>query len=65
MFEARLQLERRPLDGRSLAHALAAFPGFSLRTVAAIYWQALRLKLAGAPFFEHPKHRSVSTGVSA
>ncbi|MBL8802819.1 MAG: DUF1365 domain-containing protein [Planctomycetes bacterium] len=65
MFEARMQLERRPLDGRSLAKALAAFPGFSLRTVAAIYWQALRLKLAGAPFFEHPKHRSVSTGVSA
>jgi hypothetical protein len=65
LFEARLQLDRRPLDGRSLAHALLAFPGFSLRTVSAIYWQALRLKLAGAPFFEHPKHRSLSTGVSA
>ncbi len=65
LFEARMQLERRPLDARSLAHALLAFPGFSLRTVAAIYWQALRLKLAGAPFFEHPKHRSISTGASA
>ncbi len=65
LFEARMQLERRPLDGRSLAHALLAFPGFSLRTVAAIYWQALRLKLAGAPFYEHPKHKPLSTGASA
>jgi len=64
-FEARMQLLRRPLSGAALAGALASFPGFSLRTIAAIYWQALRLKLAGAPFHEHPKHKSLSTGVSA
>jgi hypothetical protein len=64
MFEVRMQLQRRPLDGANLARALASFPGFSLRTVAAIYWQALRLRLAGAPFFEHPRRRSLATGVS-
>ncbi len=64
VFDVRMQLQRRPLNGANLARALASFPGFSLRTVAAIYWQALRLRLAGAPFFEHPKHRSLATGAS-
>jgi DUF1365 family protein len=60
-----MQLRRGPLDGANLARALASFPGFSLRTVAAIYWQALRLRLAGAPFHEHPGRKSLSSGVSA
>jgi hypothetical protein len=57
-FEARLALQRRALDGAGLARALLAFPGFSARSIAAIYWQALRLKLKGAPFFEHPRTRA-------
>lgn len=57
-FEARLELRRRALDGAGLARALLAFPGFSARSIAAIYWQALRLKLKGAPFFEHPRTRA-------
>lgn len=56
LFDARMQLERRPWTGANLARVLAAYPGFSLRTIAAIYWQALRLRLAGAPFHEHPRH---------
>lgn len=54
VFRAELALERRPLDGRALARMLAAFPGLSLRTLAAIYFEALRLKLKGAPFHAHP-----------
>lgn len=54
VFEATLALRRRALDGRSLARALLACPGFSLRSIAAIYWQALRLRLKGAPFHDHP-----------
>ncbi len=57
VFEARLQMRRRELDGAALARALCLCPGFSLRSIAAIYWQALRLKLKGAPFFEHPRTR--------
>lgn len=57
VFEARLQMQRRALDGAALARALCLCPGFSLRSIAAIYWQALRLKLKGAPFFEHPRTR--------
>ena len=55
VFEASLSMTRRALDGRGLARALAVCPGFSLRSIAAIYWQALRLRLKGAPFHEHPR----------
>jgi DUF1365 family protein len=55
VFEAGLSMQRRALDGRGLARALAVCPGFSLRSLAAIYWQALRLRLKGAPFHEHPR----------
>lgn len=60
VFESRLALERQPLSSAALARVLLGFPGFSLRSLAAIYWQALRLKLAGAPFFEHPAARERS-----
>jgi hypothetical protein len=63
VFETRLELERKPLDGPGLARLLLAFPGFSLRSLAAIYWQALRLRLAGAPFHEHPKWRTAKDGM--
>jgi uncharacterized protein len=55
VFDVALSMRRRPLDGRSLARALALYPGFSMRSIAAIYWQALRLRLKGAPFHEHPR----------
>lgn len=64
IFRTDLQLERRPITGGSLAGLLASFPGFSLRTVAAIYLQALRLKLKGAPFFDHPKWKAGEAGAS-
>ena len=58
VFEAALDLAREPLSGRSLARGLAAHPFNSARVVAAIYWQALRLRLKGAPFFAHPRKRA-------
>lgn len=56
VFRAEMRLSRRPLSGASLARFLAALPGLSLRTTAAIYWQAARLAFAGAPFHAHPRH---------
>jgi uncharacterized protein len=58
VFEASLSMQRRVLDGPGLALALAVCPGFSLRSLAAIYWQALRLRLKGAAFHEHPSARA-------
>ena len=54
VFDATLSLERRPLTTRGVAAMLARFPATSLRVVALIYWNALRLKLKGAPYFRRP-----------
>jgi DUF1365 family protein len=54
-FDATLTLARRPLDRRGLTRLLARYPAATLRTVALIYANALRLKLKGAPYFRHPE----------
>ncbi|MEZ6197681.1 MAG: DUF1365 domain-containing protein [Planctomycetota bacterium] len=53
-FDVTLALDRRPLDGPSLARALVRHPLVAAKVTAAIYWQALRLKLKGSPFHDHP-----------
>ncbi|MCA8942582.1 MAG: DUF1365 domain-containing protein [Planctomycetes bacterium] len=55
LFDATLQLERKPWSGRELAKTLALHPFMTGKTLLGIYWQALRLRLKGAPFHEHPK----------
>ncbi|MFN0241805.1 MAG: DUF1365 domain-containing protein [Planctomycetota bacterium] len=62
VFTADMQLARRPLDGAGLARLLVAFPTLPFRTLAAIYYQALRLRLKGAPGYDHPRHAHARTG---
>lgn len=54
VFDARLDLVRREIDGPSLARTLARFPFMTAQVVGGIYWQALRLHRLGAPFHPHP-----------
>ena len=54
VFDATLLLRREPITGPALAGALASHPWMTAQVVAGIYWQALRLKLKGAPFHPHP-----------
>jgi DUF1365 family protein len=54
VHDATLTLERRPLTGPNLAGVLLRFPFITVRIVAAIYWQALRLKWKGIPYVPHP-----------
>jgi DUF1365 family protein len=54
VFDATLRLRRREIGTASLALTLARYPFASLRVLAAIYWQALRLHAKGAPFHSHP-----------
>ncbi len=54
VFDAALDLRRRPLDHRGLTRILTRYPLATVRTMVRIYGQALRLKLKGAPYFPHP-----------
>ena len=54
-FDATLRLRRRPLNRRSLLRVLLRHPPQSLRILAGIYGQAVRLKLKGAPYHPHPR----------
>jgi len=54
VFSAGMHLVRVPITGSSLARALLRWPAMTLRVIAGIYWQALRLKLKGVRFFTHP-----------
>ena len=60
LFEAVLGLKRRELSARSRARMLIRYPLITLQLITAIYWQAIRLYLAGAPFFPHPRARAGS-----
>lgn len=63
IFDAFLELERRPLSGGNLARTLLKVPFMTGLVVFFIYWQALRLKLKGAPFCPHPETLNVTKGL--
>jgi DUF1365 family protein len=54
-FDATLVLQRRELGGAALARVLWRYPAQTLRVVAAIHWQALRLWLRRNPVYDHPR----------
>ena len=56
-FSANLDLKRRELNGGNLARLLLSYPPMTLKVVAGIYWQALRLWIKGATFYAHPSRR--------
>ncbi|MEE1925302.1 DUF1365 domain-containing protein [Pseudomonas sp. 148P] len=62
-FEADLALQRQPLDRAAIHRYILSFPWMSLRTVSAIYWQALRLLLKRTPIHDHhPSHGDLRLG---
>jgi DUF1365 family protein len=58
VFEADLALQRKPLDAAALRRHVLAFPWMSLRTLGAIYWQAMCLLLKRTPLFAHTARQS-------
>ena len=65
VFDATLVMKREPLDRGVLAGALLRYPFMTAKVVAAIYCQALQLRLKRTPFYPHPKHSKRMTEVSA
>lgn len=55
VFSAGLTLERRLLSAVELSSMALRWLPLGWGVHAAIYFQALRLKLKGAPFFDHPR----------
>jgi uncharacterized protein len=55
VFDAALVLRRRAITGGSLLRALLRYPWMTAQVLAAIYWQAWRLRRKGAPVYPHPE----------
>ncbi|NII11717.1 DUF1365 domain-containing protein [Oleiagrimonas sp. C23AA] len=59
-FDATLSLERRALDGAGLARVLTRYPAMTMKVVAAIHFEALRLFLKRSPVHDHPAKQANS-----
>ena len=53
-FDATLTLRRREIAPGTLTKALVRYPFHTAKVIFGIYWQALRLRLKGAPVYDHP-----------
>lgn len=53
-FDATLVVQRQPLTRKILHDSLRKFPVEAIKVGTGIYWHALKLKLKGAPFYNHP-----------
>jgi hypothetical protein len=62
VFSASLKMRRLPLTSATLAGVMVRQPLAPLGVVAAIYWQALRLRLKRTPYVEHPLRSGVPAG---
>jgi len=60
LFDASLRLSRREITKSALNRVLITYPAMTLKVVALIHWQALRLWNKGAPFYTHPAKRTLS-----
>lgn len=54
IFDATMRFERREISAGSLAGILVSYPLMTVKIIAAIHWQALKLWLKGAPVHDHP-----------
>ncbi len=54
LFDATLNLHREKISGLALLRVLACFPFMTLKIIAAIHWQALKLWLKRTPVYAHP-----------
>jgi DUF1365 family protein len=63
VFDATLSMQGAPATAANLNAMLLRYPFMTLRTVSAIYWQALRLYFKGVPFHAHPDKQSTDISI--
>jgi Uncharacterized conserved protein len=54
-FSAGINLTKFTLDNANLSAALKRIPSMTIKTVAGIYWHALKLLLKRTPLYTHPE----------
>lgn len=52
-FEAAMNMNRVPLNSATLRASLLSIPSMTLKTVAGIYWQAIKLLFKRVPIYTH------------
>lgn len=57
IFKAGMNLLKYELNNKQILIMMLTFPFSSLKAFLAIYWNAMRLKLKGITYYEHPKHQ--------
>jgi hypothetical protein len=55
IFEARLQLDRMPLEANRIASLIMKKPVMTSSIVAKIYWQAAKLYIKGVPYLGYAR----------
>jgi DUF1365 family protein len=62
VFGSQVSLERRAINSRNMALALATDPFMTMRVSTLIHWQAARLWLKRARYYKHPGQHSRQPG---
>jgi DUF1365 family protein len=56
-FDATMALSAQPMNRQQIARVLKTHPVMSIKIVAGIYWQAMKLLIKRVPVYGHPRTR--------
>jgi DUF1365 family protein len=56
LFDATLDLEYKPITSTNMSRVLMQYPIVTMKVVAGIYFEALRLLFKRVPIFDHPSN---------